>query len=149
MATKRPAYIKDKQETEKEVENQSPIAELARQLRVLKDRKDDLAEQEKEVNKAIDTLSEKLAGAMESANVTSFKVAGVGSVRVDEIHRPSVNDKPTFIAWLDETGQGELAPRSIHHQRLTSLVKEHLEEHKPLPPGVSDFVQKRAVIRRS
>lgn len=144
----RPAYIKDKKEKSKEV-NEGPLAAMARELRALKDRKEDLAEQEKQVNKAIDELSIKLAESLESAGVDSFKVTGVGSIRIEEVHRPSVNDKEAFLAWLDARGASESAPRQVHHQRLVSLVKELLEAGLNLPPGVSDFVQKRAAIRRS
>lgn len=144
----RPAYIKDKKEKAKEV-NEGPLATMARELRALKDRKEALAEQEKEVNKAIDALSIKLADALESAGVDSFKVKDVGSIRIEEVHRPNVADKTAFLAWLDARGAGESAPRQVHHQRLVSLVKELLDANLPLPDGVTDFVQKRAAIRRS
>ena len=144
----RPSYIKDKQVKEKAVTNDTKPAVQARALRVLRDTKDRLEEQLKEVNRGIDTLSVQLAEEMETHGIDSFRVEGVGSVYIKLKHRPNVVDKPGMLAWLDARSMGEMAPRTIHHARLESLVSEMLENGETLPGWVNNFSQKRALIRR-
>jgi len=145
----RPDFIPDKVEKELVLSENTSDAEQAKVLRSLKDQKEDLEMQLKAINTQIDSLSISLAESMESHGVDSFRVTGVGSVYIQELNRPNITDKDAFIVWLDETGQGALAPRSVHYKRLESLVKEMLAEGKALPASLTNFKQKRALIRRS
>lgn len=143
----RPDWVQDKAPVEKEAGGTD--SEMAVRLRELKDQKDTLESALKKTNSAIDALSTKLAESMESHGVDSFKVKGVGSVYIQEVNRPHVADADAFIAFLDETGQGSMAPRSVHWKRLESWVKEMLKQGTSLPASVTNFQQKRALIRRS
>lgn len=143
----RPDFIKEKAETAADAEPTD--AERAVRLRALKDEKDHLEAELKRVNASIDALSVELAESMEAHGVDSFRVAGVGSVYLQTINRPRVVDADAFIAWLDETGQSAMAPRTVHWKRLESLVKELIADAKPLPNSLENFQQTRALIRRA
>lgn len=145
----RPNYIPAKQEQLVDASDTSGIPEMAKELRAIMDQKQELETNLKEVNKRLDDLSKKLSDVMESAGVDGFKVAKVGTVYIKENHHPSTPNKDAFLAWLDKNNMQDLAPRTVHPARLKSLVTELLGEGKPLPDGVTDFVQRRAVIRRS
>lgn len=147
LATDRPAFIKDKKE--KSIEAGGDDAAMATQLRKLKDEKEELETNLKACNASIDALSLKLAESMEAHGVDSFKVKGIGSVYLSIINRPRIIDADTFIKWLDETGQGAMAPRTVHWKRLESMVKELIESATALPTSLENFQQTRALIRRA
>ena len=143
----RPAFIEEKPEVEAEAN--PTVTDLAKDLRRLKDMKENIEEQLKKTNGEIDEASTKLADLMETQGVDSFKVAGVGSVYIQTLNRPTVVDKDALIVWLDSRGMSDCAPRSCHHKKLESIVKELLEDSQPLPACLNVFQQKRALIRRS
>lgn len=147
--SEKPAYIEPKQEVLLEA-NETEV-QMAKDLRALIDRKEELTDDLKKVNVDLEALSGKLAERMLAKHIDGLKIKGVGTVTVKEINRPSVTEanRERFIAWLDANEMGHLAPRTVHPKRLESLVREQLEEAQALPDGVTNYVQKRASIRRS
>ncbi len=144
----RPAYIKAKAEVSGDIPEGSELEKLALSFRAARDKKEELEEELKEVNKEIDDVSGRLAEVMEAQGVDSFKRAGIGTIYIEIKNRPSIVDKDGFIRWLDDTGRGEMARRAVHPMSLESLVKEMLEEGATLPESLNNFQQRRARLRR-
>lgn len=145
----RPDYVKAKVQTALEISKESPLTKQAKKLRKLKDEKEEIEEKLTQLNKQIDTLSETFAGEMESAGVESFKVEGVGSIYIQAINRPNIVDKDGFYKYLRDVGEAAIIKETIHAKTLQGWVNEHLEQGKALPESLNNFVQKRAMIRRS
>lgn len=147
LAATRPSYLRAKTAVEGETVLTTPN-DIARRLRYLKDLKDNIEAGSKEVNKEIDEASQALAELMESMGLDGLKVADVGTVYIEAKNRPTIKDQDEFYAYLrSHNGEG-MIKETVHPQTLAAWVKEELENARSLPPSISNFIQKRAVIRR-
>lgn len=106
--------------------------------RVLRERKEALEGEIKEINKILsdpqDGLYPRILRQFDALGITNMKVDGVGTVYTFEMAVPKVLDDEQFIAWLDARGDGGIAKRSIHHQTLRAWYKDKLESGNDVPP---------------
>lgn len=139
--------IPDLTEDEKKVYEGKTMAQIATEVRQFWKDKAAKKKELKELNKKFEQLSKYLADRMDTAEMTGFKVAGVGTVSIGNDNKPYQADKETFFKWLRETGNAGLIQETVHPMKLLGLVNEHTKNNKPLPPGVGNFVLRRAKIR--
>lgn len=128
------------------------LEDSVRKLRALKDEKDATEEKLKGINKEIDRVASlDLPALMEAQGIDTFRVAGVGSVTLATDTYVSVlaDDRPVLYDWLKETGNDSLITESVHHQTLTSFVKEKLEAGDDIPDVVKVAFKRVAKLRRS
>lgn len=107
----------------------------------------DLKERQKELNKKFESLSRYLAERMELTKMDGFKVKDIGTVYISNDNKPYVNGRDEFIAWLKANGHEGLVKETVHPMSLLGFVNERIENNLPLPPGVHNFILKRAKIR--
>lgn len=115
------------------------ITEKAQRMRLLMDRKDELEERLKEVNKELRKLKEvEIPKLLEDAEIEKISISGAGSLYVkDELYvtmTPGAdedNEKP-FYGWARDNAP-DLIVDYIHPARLKSWAKERLEQGQPIP----------------
>lgn len=128
------------------------LEEVVKELRRLKDRKEDLADQTTEVNKAITHIEQQvLPSMMESAGISNFKVPGIGSVSIrnETFVYVAADDRPRLHEELRASGNGSLVTETVNHQTLQSWVKEQLEAGNEVPDAIKLTYAKIAKLRRS
>jgi hypothetical protein len=115
---------------------------LMRDLIRLRDRKDDLKREEKEVDRDI---RQKEAGILEY-----FERSGISNVSIDGrtlyIHRSqwargrSDIDPEIVIEALRANGLGDMVKETFSTQTLSSYVRELDREDKSMPPGLAEVI---------
>lgn len=145
----RPSFIKDRVEQEAEVESTSKVAKLAAKLAEAKATKVTIEEDLTQANKDIDKFTQQLHEEMSTLGVEKLSVPGLGSFTAKFKNRPNVNDSEALIAYFDSTGQGEMAKRTVHPQRLLGWVNNQLDEGLTLPECINNFRQPSIDFRKS
>lgn len=129
------------------------LVELARKLRIAKDLKEDLESQLKDVNKDIEQLAQRdIPTIMEAQEVTNIKIAGVGTIYLQNKVKASItaDDKAEAYAWLSENGHGDLIKEYVHPKTLEAWAKEQIENNMPIPEEfIRAYKYTQAAIRRS
>lgn len=127
------------------------LADLARELLSLKERKEALEAEEKTVNARIKEIAEViLPSAMDDMDEDKFSVPGVGTVFLTHkvFAHCKVEHKEELHAWLRETGNGAMVKDYVFPQTLNSFAKDALSEGKPLPEYLTAAIVPTATIRR-
>lgn len=108
---------------------------LAKKLAELRGKKQVLDAQVNEVDAEIDQVKLDLTTRMEETGMRKFQVAGLGTFYLQASFYPKiVGDKDELIAWLDNGGASEIAPRTVSVTRLREFYEERLEKDLPVPP---------------
>jgi hypothetical protein len=129
----------------------SKLSELARRLRALKDQKESLESQVKEINKEIVRIAQTdLPQLMEDLDEDKFSVPEVGTVYLKNELYVSVlkDDREKLHDWCHENGHEALIVPHIHPATLQAFCKEQLEAGNALPDIVKATFVPTAVIRR-
>ena len=124
---------------------------MAHELRSLVDRKEALAEEEKEINKRLKVLKEiELPEYMDENDLEKVTVEGVGTIyiQVQVYANVKKEDNPAFYAWLRETGNEDLITEYVFPATVKAFCKEQLENGKPVPDMVSAHKVPTAMLRR-
>lgn len=134
------------------------ITDAVKRLRELKDKKDDLEEQLKAVNKEAKELQERvLPKLMDDADIESWKVTGAGTCYIkQELYVSMTKADPNgddheapFYSWARDNAPF-LISEYIHPARLKSWAKERLEKGEALPDNTlkATFVPTATLLRR-
>lgn len=118
------------------------LCELYGQMR---DKKDALESQVKELNLQLEAVQQELVERMEEQGITGIKTLDHGNFFLKDDPYSSVQDRSAFHQWIRETGQEGLF--TVMYQTANGIVKECLSSGKPLPPGMAVFM-KTSVTRR-
>jgi hypothetical protein len=129
------------------------LAALGQRLRFLKDRKDYLEEELKEVNKEAKELQERtIPKVMEDAEIEKATIEGAGTMYIKQVVFASLikdeSDEPPFYDWARSNAPDLIKP-FIHPKRLQSWAKERLEGGEPLPNSINAvFVPTATLLRK-
>jgi hypothetical protein len=99
---------------------------------------DKIKEEKTSIQVKIDGLTEMIVDSFEEEGVTSLKLEGGDTVRVDVKPIPGMKDREKFRLWCLE--QGFEKEMHLHYMTAQSLVCQMLLEGKPEPPGVEAFM---------
>ena len=132
-----------------EVKVTPKLVDFARRLRVYKDKKDQLKDDLKELNKTLEVFNKEFVELMQDNEISTFKVDKAGTCYIEPDIYPDVVDSIAFIKWLDDNGFGSLAVRTVHPQTLKSFCKEQLAAKNLLPKGITIYPKPMVKIRRS
>lgn len=125
---------------------------FARELRRLRDQKDDLTAELKEINKGIQNIEElKLPDKMKAMEIDKFSVINVGMIRLISDVRAyiKVDDKDEAFTWLEQIGCADIIKRTIHPQTLVAFVRERLESNLSVHKVFGATPYDKAKLRRS
>jgi hypothetical protein len=110
--------------------------ELADQLKALRDLKQDLEAQVKEVNEKIDDTDYRLSELMAETETQNFTRAGIMFCLTTKTRASAVAGyKEALYAALREQGYGDLVYETVNANSLSSFVKERIEENADTLPG--------------
>ena len=110
---------------------ENPMFELADQLKSLRGEKDDLAEQTKANNAAIEKAERELFDLMTLEEIDNFKRAGTLFSRSSTTYAsPIAGQRADLFAALRAQGHGDLVVENVNAQTLSSFVRERLAENE-------------------
>ena len=112
------------------------LADLARQMKEIGKRKDELEEQLKSVNKEWDEIRKvKIPEAMAAIDpdLSKVSIAGLGTVYLRTDIYAGIRDKDIAFQWLEWNGYQDLIQPQIHPSTLKAWMKEQLKEGIDLP----------------
>jgi len=120
-------------------------------LRDLRLKKAKIAEDERDVNQAIDTLVRDVVEYMDSTDQLSVKVKGFGTAsRTSTKHYSIDKDDPiaaeAFEAFVKNRDEWELIT-APHWKKVHGYFKEKLEMNEEIPPGIKTFIKDNITIR--
>jgi seryl-tRNA synthetase len=125
---------------------------MGKRLRELKDRKDTLEGELKELDQELKTLTtETLPAAMDENDIEKFTVEGVGTIyqQVKVYAYVKKENEPKFHAWLREQGHGDMIREYVFPATLSSFAKEQIEAGVELPDFLPAAKVPTAMLRRS
>jgi hypothetical protein len=122
------------------------LAEDAAALRELKRTAAALDTEAKEAKAAAQQAEIEFFERMDTEGVQSIKYDGTNFVRAETVFG-QVQDRSEFVAWAEEN-RPELLETKERKALVNELVREHLDDGAPLPPGlgfyVNQYVSQRA-----
>jgi seryl-tRNA synthetase len=127
------------------------LSALAREFRVLKDRKAEIEADLKDINERIKNIEvERLPTMMDDCDVSKFNVEGVGSIyqQVKVYAYVKKEDEEKFHDWLRAGGHEDLIRAYVFPQTLNAFAKEQLENGEELPAWLNAAKVPVAVLRR-
>jgi hypothetical protein len=127
------------------------LTQLAQEFRTLKDRKESLEGELKEVDEALKKLTtETLPKCMDDSEVEKFTVEGVGTIftQIKVYAYVKKENEEKFHEWLRENGHGDLIKSYVFPATLSSFAKEQLEAGAELPDFMPAAKIETAMLRR-
>lgn len=113
----------------------------------IRDHKDQLETQVKELNVDLEALSQLLVHEMEGEGLDLFRLDSGDSLSIKDEPYCSVADKNIFINWIKDSRMEDLL--TVHYQTLSAMTKQRLESGKPAPPGIKVFMKSSITRRRA
>ena len=111
----------------------------------LRGQKEALAKQQKEAMEPLTTKMEKienwLQAQLQSQGMTSVAAKGIGTAYLETRTDASVADWDAAFAWIRQTEQWAFLERRV----AKSVVKDYMEAHGDVPPGIA--VNSEVVLR--
>lgn len=130
----------------------SKMAELAREFRQLKDKKDGLEDELKQTNKDLKLLRETtIPEYMSDNDIEKVTVEGVGTVYTQTKVYASVlaADREALYEALRESGDESLIKDWVFPATLTAFCKEAMENGQDVPSMVKTALIETAMLRRT
>lgn len=129
------------------------IFEMADELRALKDRKDELKAEEKDVNKRIEQVEQELVAAMVEEETDKFTRAGKTFYLNTRFYARAIPAlKQDLYQTLKDEGYGDLVYETVNANSLSAFVKELREENMDEMPdwldGLVDGYEKTTIGMR-
>jgi kynurenine formamidase len=116
----------------------------------LRQRKQDLEQELKDINAVLKTQNEVILATFDARSIQKMHIKNVGLFYRQESPHPAVVNKEEFIKWLDGHGEGEIAVRTVNFQTLRKWWKEQMEHGAPLPPEelAKAFIDRSIRVRK-
>lgn len=127
------------------IEASSPVttAEIIAQMLAIRDRKREIAAEEKDLNQAFGALESQLIGRMEEEGSTRVS-SKLGTAILSEKIVPQIDDRDALNAWILETGNLYILQSRVATNAYSELVESGQEV-----PGLSPFKKKDINLRSS
>lgn len=118
------------------------ILDLIDSYKELLDKKDELAEQTKENNKAIEEARNALSQAMIDAEMPKVSRNGfLYSLQDKTKYNKKAGDSEEFFEFLEEEGLGSIIKRTVDARTLSSTIGAVVEENDgELPDQFEDYI---------
>jgi hypothetical protein len=117
------------------------VFQLADRLLELRDRKNALEEEIKEVNAELERVQQELIEQMRLNGLDNFRRNGKLFIPVTKTWAsPKAEFKEAVITWLKENGFGDMVKETVHSQTFNSWANEMIEQEGMLPEEIADLV---------
>lgn len=123
------------------------INDDAKQLRELKHERDDAKDKAQALERQYKEAESRFMEELEQAGIDSIKVEGMAYVPAETVYG-QVQDRSVFLDWAHEH-QPELLEERERKQLINELVRKHLDDGEPLPPGLGFYVREYVSLRAS
>lgn len=123
------------------------LLELVREYQTLLERKDDLAEQTKQNNLAIEDMKAKIANQMVDDDCTQISTGGYSFSLANKTVYSKRSEKDLAEAGLDflevlrEEGLGDIIVEKVDPRTLSATLKAYVEENGALTEGLDSIVK--------
>lgn len=120
------------------------LTELAKEYFELYEKKAELEDQKKQVQKNLDAKMYELVQEMDNVGVSSFKDSELSRTFYQEQDcYLKTTDNDAFFQWVRDQGAGELIKETIHASSKKAMVKDYIHETGGEVPGIeADFFTK-------
>lgn len=115
------------------------LHDQAKELRELKDYRDALKKQYEEADQQFQIKQRDLLDRMDEEDVHGLKVDGTNFVPSETVYG-QIQDRSEFVEWA-EVHEPELLEKKERKSLVNQKVREHLDDGKPLPPGLGFYVK--------
>lgn len=116
--------------------DQTPMFELADKLKALRERKDELEAELKQLNADIDNTDWHLANLMGESETQNFTRAGTVFCLTTKLRASAAaGKKADLFDALRAEGYGDLVTETVNANSLSSFVKEQISENGDELPG--------------
>ena len=114
----------------------NPMFDLADELKRLRDRKTELEAQVKAIGKKIEDTDYRLGELMAETETQNFTRAGTMFYLVTKTHASAIADnKDELFKAMRKNGFDSLITETVNANKLSSFVKEQIEENGDALPG--------------
>jgi hypothetical protein len=113
------------------------------ELKAMKDRYDELRLTE------IPELMERVGVASEGRGSFTTATGARISLRNDLHVGYNKEEEQEVFAWLRENGLGDIIKPAVHNATLKAVVRERIEDGKPIPPLITQFYRTSATLTKS
>lgn len=120
------------------------LGEKLRRIYELRDEKDELSEQVKEINKQIDELEWQVLQGMEENALDRMDCDRGSATRNVKLY-PKIADKDEFLAYVFESGKTEMLVANVNQ----AAFRDHFETFNTYPDGVDAYEKATLNYRRS
>lgn len=124
------------------------VADVIAMYLKLRQRKEDLESQIKDdikkVKSKMDKIESWLKAKADSEGVTNFKANGVGTAFLTTTDYASVSDWDSTLDFIKEHDAYEMLERRV----AKKAVREYIEEHKQVPPGITYGTRVNVNVRK-
>jgi len=126
------------------------LVDKIKKLTELKQEREEKKQELQELENLIRSLEEEINAAMLEQGISNLKIDGIGTAYVASRLYASVRkaDVDRAVEWLKEIGIGDISTRTINTSTLSAIVKDLLDEGKPIPDFVNYYVKNTVNIRR-
>ncbi len=126
---------RNKMDEEQPVALSSEAVQLGQKYFEIRNKKAELEKQINDLDAERDMIANQLKKIMEDVGMQRFNLKEIGTFYLQASFYPKiVGDPVKVIAWLDEQGFGDVAPRTIKGPAFKEMYKNNVENDKPLPP---------------
>lgn len=137
--------FQNKVNAEKTAYLQNSTAEKARVFCFLRDQKDKLESEIRELNVKLEALSQLMIEELEANGTDLFRLDSGDTLSIKDEPYVSVQDRSMFLSWIKATDQEDLL--TVNYMTLSSMTKKRLVEGLSEPPGLKVFI-KQSITRR-
>lgn len=122
------------------------LLKLVDEYKELLDKKEDLADQTKENNKAIEEMKKKLSDMMIAEECPSISRNGFKYSLQEKVvyskksEEDLAQNETTFFDFLREEGLGHLIKETVDSRTLSSAIRDLVEEVDELPEHYNDYI---------
>ncbi len=124
------------------------LKELTTQFIALQNRKDEVKDELKDINKKLGSLEERMIDELLVLGSQSAKFPGIAAIGVTINKYPRVIDQPTFFQYLKDTDQDGMVKQTVNHNTLKSWYKTAVIDVKAEEIGLSVYEEPKIYYRR-
>lgn len=115
------------------------LTQAARNLKELKARRDEAKREYEALAEEFKIDQARLLERMEEEENEGIKADGTNFVPSATVYA-TVQDRSAFVEWATENDPELIEPRE-RGELINQLVREHLDDGRPLPPGLGSYVR--------
>ena len=124
------------------------LRDYAENLLALKNRKDEIKDELKDINAEIGEIEKEVAMRMLNEGHDKISFPGIATMSPSVAHYPRIVDEHKFFNYLRENGQESLIKETVNSRTLSAWFKDEVFEIPVVEIGLEDFTKTKINFRR-